>query len=261
MENYARCYRLITIRKSALIRTLVHRAQNICSPERLSAEIAQLKSIFLSNGYPAYLITKVITSELAKNKTPDDQPEQKKNLVYMRLPFIGKPSYRFERQIQAAVTNCYESVTPRIIFQSRPILPKMRKDILPTLSSQNVVYQYTCYCKSNYVGQTSGTLRKRMSEHVPKCILDYKNHLNENTAKRFDKRRMGYVNNAIKRSSITEHLATNLDCLKNFSADMFRPIAQARNSFHLAVLEAIIISQNKPEICKQKDFTYRTLLF
>ena len=249
-------------RKLALIRTLVNRAQKICSPERLSTELKRLKSIFLSNGYPAYLVSKIITSELAKMKTTNDQPEQKKdNFVYMRLPFIGKPSYRFERQIEAAVYNCYESVRTRIIFQSRPMLPKMRKDVLPTLSSQNVVYQFTCYCKNNYVGQTSVTLRKRISEHVPKCLLDYQKFLNDNNGNKFDDKRMGYVNNATKRSSVCQHLAMNLECLKNYAATRFRPIAQARNSFHLSVLEAVIISQDQPEICKQKDFTYRTLLF
>ena len=111
------------------------------------------------------------------------------------------------------------------------------------------------------MGQTSVTLRKRISEHVPKCLLDYQKFLNDGNGQKFDDKRMGYVNNAAKRSSVCQHLASNLECLKNYDAKRFRPIAQARNSFHLSVLEAVIISQDQPDICKQKDFTYRTLLF
>ena len=250
-------------RKVSLIRTLVHRAQQICSAKCLSREILQLKSIFAENGYPSYLVNKIITSKLAsEEQLPGKPPDEGKTRVYMRLPFIGKPSYRFERQIKIAIRSCYESVLPHIIFQSRPILPKMRKDILPTSFSQNVVYKFSCYCKGNYVGQTSQTLRKRMSQHVPRCLLEYQQFVCDNkSGGQFDKRHMISVNNAKKQSSICEHLVNNLECLKNYNSERFKPIAQARNSFHLSVLEAIIISQNKPEICKQKDFTYQTLLF
>ena len=250
-------------RKVSLIRTLVNRAKQICSPERLQSELSQLKLIFCNNGYPAYLVNKVITSELVE-KIPSNVnlPDKGETRVYMRLPFIGRPTYRFERQIKNAVRSCYESVTTHIISQSRPMFSKMRKDVLPTLSSQNVVYKFSCYCKSNYVGQTSQTLRKRLSEHVPKCLLVYREFLlKKSDGENFNEKKITLVKNAMKRSSVCEHLANNLNCLKNFSTDMFRPIAQARNSFHLSVLESIIISQNKPEICKQRDFTYQTLLF
>ena len=98
---------------------------------------------------------------------------------------------------------------------------------------------------------------------MPKCLLVYREFLlkKSNEEENFDEKKMTLVKNAMKRSSVCEHLANNLNCLKNFSTDMFRPIAQARSSFHLSVLEAIIISQNKPEICKQREFTYQTLLF
>ena len=69
------------------------------------------------------------------------------------------------------------------------------------------------------------------------------------------------MENAAKRSSVCELLVKNLECLKNFRVEMFRPIARARSGFHLSVLEAVIISRNKPEICKQRDFVYKTLLF
>ena len=228
-------------RKVSLIRTLVNRAKQICSPERLQSELSQLKLIFCNNGYPAYLVNKVITSELVE-KIPSNVnlPDENKTRVYMRLPFIGRPTYRFERQIKNAVRSCYESVTTHIISQSRPMFSKMRKDVLPTLSSQNVVYKFSCYCKSNYVGQTSQTLRKRLSEHVPKCLLVYREFLlKKSDEENFDEKKMTLVKNAMKRSSVCEHLANNLNCLKNFSTDMFRPIAQARSSFHLSVLNHI----------------------
>ena len=135
----------------------------------------------------------------------------------------------------------------------------MRKDVLPTLSSQSVVYMFTCHCNSFYVGQTTQTLRKRIREHVPKCVLDFQKSLLEK--KILGDKQKQYVENAKKRSSVCEHLVNNDECLKHYLDTAFKPIAKARNNFHLAVLEAILISTKKPNICKQKDHVYQTLLF
>ena len=69
------------------------------------------------------------------------------------------------------------------------------------------------------------------------------------------------VENASKRSSICQHLYENRECMLKYSIDRFKPIARARNIFHLNVLESIYITVNNPEICKQTEYVYRALLF
>ena len=69
-------------RKMSLIRTLVNRAKQICSPERLQSELSKLKLIFSNNGYPAYLVDKVISSELEKIPSNVNPPDENKTRVY-----------------------------------------------------------------------------------------------------------------------------------------------------------------------------------
>ena len=179
--------------------------------------------------------------------------------VYIKLPFIGRTSYRFERMIKNAVNTCFPSVTTKAIFTSKPNFPNMRKDRLPTHSANNIVYRFECYCDSKYVGQTTQTLRKRMSQHIPACMRDYIEHAKNNNLDNFT--RKDKVINATKRSAICEHLFNNNLCMINYNVDRFKPIARARNKFHLSVLESIYITMNSPEICKQSEYVYCALLF
>ena len=58
-------------------------------------------------------------------------------------------------------------------------------------------------------------------------------------------------------TAITRHLRTSVACCKSVCADVmphFRIIGRARNEMHLKTLEAVYISQLKPELCAQKDF-------
>ena len=86
----------------------------------------------------------------------------KKCPVYLKLPWIGENSLKFERKIKLSINNCFGAVQPRVIFSTRRILPAIHKDVLPTFSS-NVVYEYVCHCLNvcrtaivgNYVGRTA----------------------------------------------------------------------------------------------------------
>ena len=241
-------------RKTALIRTLTYRAHQICSPERLEPELARIKSIFLDNGYPEYLICKVMSSVgMPVHFGPN------KRRVFLKLPFIGEASYRFESMIKSCVEECFPTVATNIVFSSKPMFPNMIKDRLPTLSSQKVIYLFTCQCNGKYVGKTTQTLRKRIGDHVPKCVEEYIEHVRSKDARMFDK--MDKVKNAAQRSSICQHLLNSDSCLLGYNVQCFKPIAQARTKFHLDVMESLYITMMEPSICKQIEFVYRTLLF
>ena len=97
-------------RKISLISTLVHRALMICTKRRLNEEIERIKKILLDNGYPKNIINTQITKKIAQFSTlkrfgPEKCP------VYLRVPWIGKPSSNLEKEVKTAVESCYGSVS------------------------------------------------------------------------------------------------------------------------------------------------------
>ena len=243
-------------RKTSLVRTLVNRASKLCSIEKLPNELERLKSIFSDNGYPDYLVNRLIKDECSpKRFGPNRFP------LFIKLPFIGKPSYRFERAIVDCVSKCFPTVSAKVVFSSKPILPKMYKDRLPTHLSQNIVYEYSCFCSKKYVGETSRTLKTRMTEHVPKCLRDYMSATKIGNARWLPEKTIKALNKATAKSGICNHLFNNVPCMLNYDDNRFTVVARARSKFHLLVLESIIISTRKPQICKQKKFDFHALLF
>ena len=118
-------------RKISLISTLVHRALMICTKRRLNREIERIKKILLDNGYPKNVINTQITKKIAQFSTlkrfgPEKCP------MYLRVPWIDKPSTNLEKEDKTAVESCYGSVSTRFIFTSKRMLPVARKDVLPT---------------------------------------------------------------------------------------------------------------------------------
>ena len=86
-------------RKISLISTLVHRALMICTKRRLNEEIERIKKILLDNGYPKNIINTQITKKIAHFSTlkrfgPEKCP------VYLRVPWIGKPSTNLEKEVK-----------------------------------------------------------------------------------------------------------------------------------------------------------------
>lgn len=56
--------------KTGLVSTLVHRDLTICSPSFLNGELARLKKIFESNGYPTNVIKRIIDGKIILFKEP-----------------------------------------------------------------------------------------------------------------------------------------------------------------------------------------------
>ena len=141
-------------RKISLTSTLVHRALMICTKRRLNREIERIKKILLDNGYPKNVIHAQITKKIAQSSTikrfgPGKCP------VYLRVPWIGKPSTNLEKEVKTAVKSCYSSFSARLVFTSKRMLPVARKDVLLTIQKSFVIYEYKCLSDSRYVGRTS----------------------------------------------------------------------------------------------------------
>ena len=153
-------------RKTNLILTLTHRALAICSPERLPSELDKIKFILLTNGYPEHVIKSFMAMKMKQfHALPEFGPE--KCPVYLRLPWLGSVSTRFEKQVKSAVKQCFTAVEPRVVHSTNELFSATNKDVLPALQKSNVIYQFSCHCDSRYVGRTSQRLLDRIKQHVP----------------------------------------------------------------------------------------------
>ena len=243
-------------RKISLIKTLVHRALMICSKTKLGSELDRVKQLLIENGYPDDVLISCIKQKLA-NFAAEKPCGPEKCPVYLKLPWIGNVSSRFENQINKAITSCFYAVKPRVVYNTKVMLPSAKKDSVPTTQKSCVVYEFSCRCEARYVGRTTQRLADRIKQHIPTSIRK------KNTTIREQPPRMCKNSNSKMKSdsAIGQHLIKNPECAKTYSDDNFRIIGQARSSFHLSVLESVYIKTQNPVLCKQKEFIFSLGLF
>ena len=239
--------------KISVIRSLSSRAARICSPGTLADELVRLKDVFVKNGYPESVV------ELAMQETLQRDAERRKHLaqsicpdssqevdrVFLRLPWLGKVSYRYQKQFSETVTRSFPQVRPQVLFTTRPAFNGRSKDILPTTASSSVVYHFACSCGLTYVGRTSQCLSVRIEQHMPSSLLDGSNP--------------GRINKSD--SAILKHLKASRECIRSDLRDAFRVLARARSAFHLSILEALYIQRLAPTLCSQKEHVRVLSLF
>ena len=234
-------------RKTNLISCLVNRALKICSPSQLDNEMKIISSIFLNLGYPDLIIKRIIKRTMDCNEKPKMFGPDKCP-VYLRLPFIGPITARFENQLNSAVNTTFGSVRLRVVYQTKKPISGIRKDVSPIHEKNNIIYNFKCHCDSEYVGRTSRRFHQRINDHVPRNIRDW-------IAGNRRKPRADYF------TAIGNHLLHNADCAQHYDEQMFTILARGRNQFHLSVLESLFIRTAKPVLCKQKQYVYKTKLF
>ena len=237
-----------TKRKTGLISCLVKRAIKICSPGKLEEEMHKLTSIFLNLGYPEFVVKRTIKQTMERDR---DKPTigPKKCPVYIRLPFIGPVSSRFESQLKDGVSKTFGSVSLRVVFHSNKLFQRVPKDGTPTNEKNNVIYNFRCHCESEYVGRTSKRFHLRRDEHVPNNIRKWMTDQDRSRP------------SASYFTAIGQHLLSHPECAKNYSDDRFKILARGRNQFHLQTLESLFIQTKKPVLCKQKKYVYQTKIF
>ena len=126
-------------------------------------------TIRFGNGYPKNTINTQITKKIARFSTlkrfgPEKCP------VYLRVPWIGKPSTNLEKEVKTVVESCYGSVSTRLVFMSKLMLSVARKDVPPAIQKSFVIYEYKCHCDGRHVGRTSQLLQDRIKQHVPQWL-------------------------------------------------------------------------------------------
>ena len=154
--------------KINLIKCLTTRAMKICSPNKLQDELRQIRTIFDSNGYPTYVVEKVMAQVLSpkpRKYGPTPCP------VFLRRPWIGtRPSEQLEAKVKRLVQWAYPMCQAKVCFSSTPLLKSGIKDRIPTHQLSNVIYLFECRCGSRYVGKTTQRLEARIKQHVPAVL-------------------------------------------------------------------------------------------
>ena len=160
-------------------------------------------------------------------------------------------------EVRKTVKRCFFSVEPRVIFNTRQLLPAIKKDVLPFHHLSNVIYQFVCQCDSRYIGRMSQRPKEQIKQHVPRSIANPPASPNRQSLSRFC--------NANTRSqqfhkfSIGQHLLDNAQCALYYSNEKFSILACVCSSFHLSALEAIFIKSLNSLLCKQKEMNVYSL--
>ena len=99
--------------------------------------------------------------------------------VYLKLPWIGNFSSKFQNQISKAITSCHYAVNPRVVYNTRVMLPSAKIDCVPTTQQRCVVYEFSCRCEARYVVRTTQRLADRIKHHGTTSIRKRSNTIRE----------------------------------------------------------------------------------
>ena len=88
------------------LKTLIHGTLMICSKTKLNSEFDRVKQMLIENGYPGDVLLSCIQQKLT-NFAAEKPCGPEKSTVYLKLPWIGNFSSKFENQIIKAITSCF----------------------------------------------------------------------------------------------------------------------------------------------------------
>ena len=216
--------------KRSVVSGLVHRIYRACSTwSNFHTSLERGKAVLERNQYPRSFYDPIIRKTLSKiidNVTKVDSEEEEKEpekkLVFVQ--YRGRVSEKFEQSLRKLNTPC------KIIFTIRKL-----KSSLPSLKSKvdkcfksGVVYKVSCpRCDSCYVGQTRRHLITRIKEH----------------------KSSGPVRMHFKSCKSV----VSMDDVSILSAN-------SKSEIHLLTLEALFISDIKPNLNTKDEYKSRTLV-
>lgn len=217
------------------IKTLIHRAYNVCSNWlSFDEEINRLKVFFANNGYPLHLFEKYLKTfinEKMKGSTNRDiDVKEKDKIRYISLPFYGHLSYHIRSSLSKSLKDCFPDFSFRFVFTNNYTIGSFfnHKDRLPDLLCSKVVYKFTCpSCNAGYIGSTIRNLNIRISEH--KGISFRTGHPISNPS-----------------YSVVRHHSENMDHKIRF--EDFRILHRVRHETELRLAESLYIFHNKPNL-------------
>ena len=214
----------------SVFKCLIFRAYHLCSSWSLfHIEISNIRSMLLRNGYPSWILDRVIKSSVANFLQPNVKYGPNKERVYIGLPFLGSVTDQLRRSIKQINKQFMPHKDLIVYFKPGQRISNFfrTKDSTPFELRSHVIYRYTCAeCNSSYVGQTTRHLRHRIAEHTGTS------HLTGKTMK------------AKVHSSIREHCSRcpGSECI----SQNFKILARGSTELELLVKERLLINREKP---------------
>ena len=221
-----------TIFKINSVKTLITRAYDICSSYfLLDIEIKFLENYFIDNGYPKRVFNQVLNNFLNfKFSPPPMKMTARKQVKYVKLPFVGELSYEIRRSLQSTFRKYFPQIKFQIVFTNRFTIGSLfkAKDSLPSDLCSNIVYGFSCpSCGAGYVGSTSRWLQHRILEHRGRSV------------------RTGALLVKPTQSAIRDHaFAEN----HPFTHEDFKILAKPDTKLDLLISETLIIKMKKPTL-------------
>ena len=145
------------------------------------------------------------------------------------------------------------SVEPRVIFNTRQLLPAITKDVLPYPHYSNVIYQFLYHCDSGYVGCTPQRLEERIKQHVPRSIANPPASANRQSLSRSCK--TNTRPQQFHESAIGQHLLDNAQCALHYSNEKFCILARGRSSFTFLLLKRLSLNLSIPFCVSKKNLS------
>ena len=151
----------------------------ICSESTLDAEIKFISMILCNNSLPLNVVQTVITNKITEfNKIK--QASVQKYPVYLCLLWLGRISDRFAKQISQTVHRCYFSANVWVVFNIKPILTSIHKDVLPPHHNNSLIYLFRCSCDLCSIERINQRLNARIKQYIPMKIPNFIGSLTEN---------------------------------------------------------------------------------
>ena len=169
----------------AWIKSLTSRASPICSPNKFSSEINCIKKLASWNGFPIFVVKRIIHQVLNTTDESTNNVEPPEVLtIYVRMPYYGdKGLWLLKSRLRKIRSNCVKTCSIR--FKSQYDVNKIEfycsnKDKTAVLNYSFVVYDFSFPgCGANYIGKTERTLYERTVNMLGLTITD--KHLNDCT--------------------------------------------------------------------------------
>ena len=198
---------------------MIDRSFKICSNwNSFRNDIENIKSNFIKNAYPPFLVDKVIKKYLDyKFSTNQNQLKDTSDVHYFKLPYIGNLSHHIKNKLSKLCKEFFkESFNIKLVFNSFKIKNYFSyKDPIPDDLKSFLVYKFTCASySSSYIGETCLHIKTRIEEHIKK---DNKSH-------------------------IFKHLHSTAACFDSKNSLFFKIIDKANSKFDLKIKEALNIN-------------------
>ena len=145
--------------KISVVRSLIDRAFNLCSPEYLDEELNFTKTTLRKNGYSLKIINKIVAKN--KNCTSRQNIRPQSDVRYIPAPYIKGVTEIVNRNLKNH--NLVLASKPSNSLKSELVKLKDKTD---NENKSNVIYKINCQdCDQSYIGETNRNLEKRIDEH------------------------------------------------------------------------------------------------